>query len=135
MSTKEFLEKEGYEIEGLYKMSGKEIARIVQQHGSSSTLETLVQNVEKWADNKGILKQENQLKQFTKVVEEVGEVAEGLAKGNTDMLKDGIGDTVVTLIILAKQSGMDITECLQVAWDEIKDRTGETVNGVFIKDK
>ena len=28
---------------------------------------------------------------------------------------------------------LDLTECANIAWDEIKDRKGNTINGVFIK--
>ena len=42
-----------------------------------------------------------------------------------DALKDGIGDTVVTLIILAQQHDMTLQECLQYAYDEIKGRKGD----------
>ena len=42
-----------------------------------------------------------------------------------DALKDGIGDTVVTLIILAQQHDMTLQECLQYAYDEIKGRKGK----------
>ena len=35
---------------------------------------------------------------------------------------------------LAKNLNLDITECANIAWNEIKDRTGKTVNGTFIKD-
>jgi NTP pyrophosphatase (non-canonical NTP hydrolase) len=49
-------------------------------------------------------------------------------------LKDGLGDTIVTLIILAAQYDLDIVECLEYAYNEIKDRTGKTVDGTFIKD-
>ena len=45
----------------------------------------------------------------------------------------GIGDVVVTLIILAMQNDMDLYECLNFAYDEIKGRTGKMVNGVFVK--
>ena len=51
------------------------------------------------------------------------------------MLKDGIGDVIVTLVILAEQQGLSLEECLQAAWDEIKDRKGKTVNGTFIKEE
>ena len=54
-------------------------------------------------------------------------------RGNEDAVKDAIGDTVVTLIILAQQMGWTLEECLQAAWDEIKDRTGEMRDGVFVK--
>ncbi len=94
----------------------------------------LVRLVEQWAADKGIDKPENAPKQMLKVMEEVGETAGALAKNNTAELKDGIGDSFVTLIILAKQCGFSAEECLQAAYDVIKNRTGETVNGVFIKD-
>jgi len=81
-----------------------------------------------------LIKEENATKQMLKVVEEVGETAGALAKNNRDELKDGIGDSFVTLIILANQCGYTPSECLQAAWDEIKGRTGKTVNGVFVKD-
>jgi NTP pyrophosphatase (non-canonical NTP hydrolase) len=93
----------------------------------------LITKVEDWANARGLLKEENAPRQFMKVVEETGEVAEGLAKNNQALLKDGIGDVVVTLIILAKQKGMTLHECLEAAYDEIKDRTGETKDGVFVK--
>ncbi|MBE9894824.1 hypothetical protein G8C15_05665 [Enterococcus casseliflavus] len=92
----------------------------------------LVELVEQWAKNKGLDKADPS-KQMLKVVEETGEVAAALARNDQDDLRDGIGDVVVTLIILALQSDMDIYECLNVAYDEIKDRTGKMVNGVFVK--
>ena len=92
----------------------------------------LVELVEQWAKNKGLDKAEPS-KQMLKVVEETGEVAAALARNDQDALRDGIGDVAVTLIILALQSDMDIYECLNLAYDEIKGRTGKMVNGVFVK--
>ncbi|MER2153585.1 MAG: MazG-like family protein [Solibacillus sp.] len=92
----------------------------------------LIKQVEQWSINKGLDKAESS-KQFLKVTEEVGEVAAALARNDKDALRDGIGDVVVTLIILAQQNGMDLTECLSCAYDEIKGRTGKMVNGVFVK--
>ena len=95
----------------------------------------LITKVAVWAKERGLIKEENSTKQFCKVAEEVGEVAAALARGDKEMLKDGIGDVVVTLIILAEQQGLTITECLDAAWQEIKDRKGKTVNGAFIKEE
>ena len=41
--------------------------------------------------------------------------------------------TVLWLNKYAKSIGYDLTECLNSAWDEIKDREGRTVNGTFVK--
>ncbi|RHH54962.1 MazG-like family protein [Enterococcus casseliflavus] len=92
----------------------------------------LVELVEQWAKNKGLDKAEPS-KQMLKVVEETGEVAAALARNDQDALRDGIGDVAVTLIILALQNDMDLYECLNLAYDEIKGRTGKMVNGVFVK--
>ncbi|MDG0921373.1 hypothetical protein P6Y11_11555, partial [Enterococcus faecalis] len=56
------------------------------------------------------------------------------ARNNENDLRDGIGDMVVTLIILAMQNNMDLYECLNQAYSEIKNRQGKMVNGVFVKE-
>ena len=89
--------------------------------------------ITKWAKERGLLTNPNPHKQLGKVFEEAGEMASGLNKGNMDLFKDGLGDTVVTLIILAEQMGTSMDECLEIAYNEIKDRTGRTKDGVFIK--
>jgi NTP pyrophosphatase (non-canonical NTP hydrolase) len=94
----------------------------------------LIQSVELWADQRGLLIPENRPRQMLKVMEEVGETSAALARGNRRELKDGIGDVMVTLIILAAQSGFTLTECLNTVYQEIKDRKGKTVDGVFIKE-
>lgn len=76
---------------------------------------------------------ENRVNGFLKYVNECS-VIEALSRNKLDDLKDGIGDTVVTLIILAQQHGMTLEECLQYAYDEIKGRKGKTINGTFIKE-
>ena len=37
------------------------------------------------------------------------------------------------ILELCKRLSLDMTECANLAWDEIKNRTGKTVNGTFIK--
>ncbi len=95
----------------------------------------LIKEVEVWAENRGLLNPELSSRQALKVMEEVGETMAALARGNRRELKDGIGDSIVTLIILAAQQGMSAEDCLQAAYNEIKDRTGKTVDGVFVKDE
>jgi len=94
----------------------------------------LIEKVEQWGIDKGFVVPENSYKQFAKLVEEVAEV--GTALNNNDMFEliDAIGDSMVVLILLAKMNGLKAEQCLEVAYDEIKGRTGKTVNGVFIKD-
>lgn len=93
----------------------------------------LIKQVEQWSIDKNLDKG-NPDRQALKFYEEAGEVGAALSRNKLDDLKDGIGDTVVTLIILAQQHGWSLEECLQYAYDEIKDRKGETRNGTFIKE-
>jgi NTP pyrophosphatase (non-canonical NTP hydrolase) len=100
------------------------------------TFDELIENITQWADDKGILVPDNAPKQSMKIMEELGETMGAILKGkNTDEVIDGIGDILVTVIILAKQLGLEPTECLESAWNEIKDRKGKTVNGTFIKEE
>ena len=95
-------------------------------------MNNLINQVEQWSIDKGLDKS-NSFAQFTKTVEETGEVASGLARGDKALIEDGIGDVIVTLIILAQQQGMSLEQCLQTAYNEISGRTGEMIDGVFVK--
>lgn len=90
--------------------------------------------IRKWAHDRNIIKGATPEKQFVKLMEEIGELAEGVAKGRIADIQDGIGDAVVVLTILAEQHGMAIESCVEAAWNEIKDRKGEMRNGVFVKE-
>ena len=94
-------------------------------------LETAVLN---WADDKGLIKYDNRHKQALKMVSEVGELCDALLKDDKPMIVDGLGDVLVTLIILAEQNVYSLESCLEAAYLEIANRTGKTVNGTFIKD-
>lgn len=98
-----------------------------------SNMNELIKQVEQWSIDKGLDKG-NSDRQALKFYEEAGEIGAALSRNRMDDLKDGIGDTIVTLIILAQQHGMTIEECLQYAYDEIKGRKGKTINGTFIKE-
>lgn len=98
------------------------------------TFDELTSAVLMWAMERDILKPETAKAQMLKVMEEVGETCRAILKGDKDGQKDGIGDALVTLIILAQQLGFTPQECLRAAWNEIKDRKGKTVGGTFIKE-
>lgn len=44
-------------------------------------------------------------------------------------------NVVSYLQTLSLELELDLTECANIAWNEIKNRTGNTINGTFIKDK
>ena len=103
--------------------------------GNPMNFEELQELVIDWAYERNIIDVKKTPKQFMKVTEELGELAEGINKGNQGQIKDSLGDILVTLIILSKDLDVDLLDCLRGAYDVIKDRTGKTVNGVFVKEE
>lgn len=87
-----------------------------------------------WAEDKNIMNKENSFKQFTKMIEENGEVASALFREDKDLLEDALGDSLVTLIILAEQNGMNLFDCLDVALNVIENRKTKTIDGKVIKE-
>lgn len=91
------------------------------------------EEVIQWAADKNLLKPENSFKQYIKTVSEVGELGDALIKQDALGIIDGLGDVLVTLIILSEQLSLDLEDCLESAYNEIKNRSGVTKNGTFIK--
>ena len=131
MSVEEISEEVGIPVirvrQGIRREKNKENIE------DDTKMHNLIKQVEQWSIYKGLDKG-NSDRQALKFYEEAGEIGAALSRNRMDDLKDGIGDTIVTLIILAQQHGMTIEECLQYAYDEIKGRKGKTINGTFIKE-
>lgn len=97
-------------------------------------MDELIKQVEQWADQRGLIPGDP-VKQFVKLIEEVGEAAREILHGNDQYLSMEIGDIMVVLIILCRQKNLDPETCLREAYWKIKQRQGETINGVFIKNQ
>jgi len=92
------------------------------------------QQILQWAAQRGLLTQANPIAQAAKTIEEASELLTATVKSDLTGVIDGIGDVWVTLVILAAQHGLDMAQCQAHAWDQIKDRTGRTEHGLFIKE-
>lgn len=88
-----------------------------------------------WAKEKGILEKSNPTKQHEKTQEEVDELKKAIEENDREEIIDGIGDAIVTLVIQAELNGLDVEECIESAYNVIKNRTGKMVDGIFVKDK
>lgn len=88
--------------------------------------------IEQWAKDRN-LHTADPTKQTLKLGEEFGELCQGLAKNKTALVIDSIGDMFVVLTILSMQLGINIEDCAEIAYNEIKDRKGKMINGVFVK--
>ena len=54
---------------------------------------------------------------------------------NVSLAQDAIGDIMVTLVIQARFWNLNLVECVEAAWQEIKDRKGQMIAGQFVKDR
>jgi hypothetical protein len=110
---------------------------------SRMNIQETIDAVRAWGIAKGITGPDGKgtlLGQLAKTQEELTETRDaavlymsGIA-GEKDEIIDGLGDTVVTLILAAEMAGLRIEDCLAAAYDEIKGRTGRMEAGVFVKD-
>ena len=106
----------------------------------SMKYEELQKKVIQWAKDRNILENSTAIKQIHKTREELYETLRALRDledGKESMLEvaDGIGDMLVTIILLANIVGLDSVDCLEDAYEEIKNRKGKMINGFFVKEK
>jgi NTP pyrophosphatase (non-canonical NTP hydrolase) len=90
--------------------------------------------IREWADNRGIYKNGDLKTQYVKLQEESGELAKAILTSNKEEIIDAIGDMMVVLTNLAALEGLKVEDCVVSAYDVIKNRSGNMVNGTFIKD-
>lgn len=86
-----------------------------------------------WAGERNLIKGSTPQAQMLKMTEEVGELAAAIAKNDLEAFMDSVGDCMVVLTILAAQKGLRASDCFYEAYQEIKDRKGKMVDGVFVK--
>jgi len=100
-----------------------------------STFQGLELKVIQWAEDRKIIPNSTPQAQFLKAVSEMGELADAINKNNMLEIKDAVGDTLVCLINMCALMDIDLTGCLEGAWEEIKDRKGTLLStGVFVKE-
>ena len=90
--------------------------------------------IESWAKDRNLVQGSTVQAQLNKLVEEIGELAKGINKHSHIKVLDGIGDAAVVLVIMAAQMGVTLEDCMELAYNEIKDRKGKMINGIFVKE-
>ena len=89
--------------------------------------------IREWASERGLYDNGDPKTQALKLVEEVGETCRAILKEDRAEAIDGIGDCVVVLTNLAELIGHPIEDCIEAAYNEIKDRKGKMANGTYVK--
>ena len=98
-------------------------------------LNQTVNNIKQWSNDRGIIKGTTAKDQTLKLGSEMGELCDNILKGRHLEARDDIGDMFVVLTNIAEQIGSSIEECIEVAYNDIKDRKGVLLNGSFIKEQ
>ena len=95
----------------------------------------LEKKIVQWAKDRQIVQNSTSMAQAVKTLEEVHELLESILKQDADAQKDAYGDILVTLLIGSDMLNLSLLECLEAAYDEIKDRRGKLNSaGVFVKE-
>jgi NTP pyrophosphatase (non-canonical NTP hydrolase) len=97
-----------------------------------SKLLTVIENIKTWHHDRNLIDGATDKDQLAKLIQEMGELSDNICKGKD--IKDDIGDMIVVLINIAERNNLSITRCLEQAWEDIKDRKGKMIDGVFVKE-
>jgi NTP pyrophosphatase (non-canonical NTP hydrolase) len=92
------------------------------------------ERIKQWAADRNLIEGSTAFKQVRKLIEETEELAFALHENNFEETKDAIGDIQVVLAVMCCQLGIDIDECREIAYEQIKNRKGRMVDGVFVKE-
>lgn len=96
-------------------------------------MEELVRLITEWHKDRNLIDGSDDKTQFAKLIQEAGELSDNICKERD--ISDDIGDMMVVLINIAERNELTLTQCLQKAYDDIKDRKGMMIDGVFVKEE
>ena len=114
--------------------NGKTITGGLSPENQNAMVVSRFDKIRLWALERGLYDKGDPKTQTLKLMEEAGEICRAVLKDDKEQIIDGIGDCVVVLTNLARLSGTSIEECIDAAYNEIKNRTGKMSNGTFKKD-
>ena len=95
-------------------------------------LQTYIDLIRTWHHDRNLIHGATDKDQVCKLIQEVGELSDNVCKGRD--IRDDIGDCIVILVNIAERNGLTLAECIETAYNDIKDRKGRLVDGVFIKE-
>ncbi len=103
-------------------------------HRNPDDFEQLTHCVCDWAKLRNITA-EGGATSYTQIPKLLEEVKEFEAAENEHEAKLEFGDILVVCIQIARLRGLDMVECLDLAYEKIKDRKGRMVDGRFVKEQ
>ncbi len=90
------------------------------------------QLIAQWHRDRNLIEGSTDKDQYLKLIQEAGELSDSLCKEKD--IRDDVGDIMVVLINIMVRNNLTMKECLAVAYDDIKDRKGKMIDGIFVKE-
>ena len=88
-----------------------------------------------WSEKRRISPNSTPVAQWKKAMEEMEELRDALYFEKLDDSKDAVGDVMVCLINICALLDINLVDCLKLAYEEIKDRSGYmNEEGIFVKE-
>ena len=95
-------------------------------------LEQYESMIKQWHIDRNLIDGATDKDQVCKLIQEVGELSDSVCKGRD--VSDDIGDCIVVLINIAVRNELTLEQCMAQAYNDIKDRKGRMVDGIFVKE-
>ena len=88
-----------------------------------------------WGEKRGIVQNSTPRAQAEKTAEELQELFDAIEATDKAAMADAYGDIMVTLVMGAAIADLDLQTCFELAYQEIKDRTGSlNAAGIWVKE-
>ena len=95
-------------------------------------MEELTKLIIQWHHDRNLINGSSNKDQVLKLIQELGELSDSVCKGND--VKDDLGDMMVVMLNIMEREGVSMEECLLTAYNDIKDRKGKMIDGIFVKE-
>ena len=96
-------------------------------------MKIIIDKVIQWHEDRNLIEGSTDKDQVLKLQQELGELSDSVCKQKD--VKDDLGDMMVIMLNIMKRNNVTMKECLETAYNDIKDRKGKMVDGIFIKEK
>ena len=98
-------------------------------------IDALKSQISNWHQQRKITINGNSSTQTIKLGEEYGVLCAAIVRSDKREVSDALGDMFVVMVAIAELEGLDLEMCIQDAYDEIRNRTGELNSlGNWVKD-
>ena len=121
-------------VRPLYRLEPETLVEVPDEDKTSEETEDITELIKKWViENKLDKEEENELLTF--LLPSLCKLLNNTYSKTKEEIGGAIGGVFVALTTLSLKHGIDINGCIKAAYEEIKNRKGKLVNGLFVKEE